>query len=384
MANYPMLIATAALIAGVLLGMWLHIELWVAATSLIVLLAGALFTQYRSLTLLSVVFLGVLLATAQRGECVEDNHAESRWEQLHHHFHEVATDRLYSLDISTRARAISVATTLGYRRGMEPMVREYYRGSGVQHLLAISGLHLSVVMLLVWCVFAPLALLSHGQVWRSVVMVAALWLFVLSTTMPISVIRSAMMLSVLAISHGAGSRYSSLNTLAVVAFTLILFNVRVIFDIGFLLSFTAVAAIIIYSGLIKSLLRGVRLPLVIRCIVESLLVGVVATLAITPIVSLVFGYISPLSPLVTLPMLPLIYLTITTSLIWIVIPLPLIKGGVECLLEWSASAQIYITSRASEWTLSQIDYSMSGWSVALFYAILVAISLLSLRDNQKK
>lgn len=297
--------------------------------------------------------------------------------------HQGAMERLSRLDVSPQALALSQATTLGSRTNVERQIWQLYVNSGVQHLLAISGLHIGVVLLLAILLFTPLVLLTHGQLWRAVAVILSLWAFVFATTMPVSLIRAAVMFTMLYISMEWGRRYSAINGLAATALMFLVINTRTLYDVGFQLSMVAVAAILTLHYPIKRFLRG-RLPSLVSIPLEVVTVGVVATLAVTPIVSAAFGYFSLLSPLSTLPMLPLIYITVSTSLLWIVLPLPLWQPVAEWIVEWSYSMQHAVVAWVSQIPLSRVDFRMSEWGVVLFYLALFAISYLISRKNGKK
>ncbi len=305
-------------------------------------------------------------------------------ERLNDRMHRWAIERIQRLNLSPRAEALSEAITLGYRTDIDRELSQLYINSGVQHLLAISGLHVGVVILMATWLFAPLALLRHGQIWRGVVVILLLWMFVLCTTMPVSVVRAAAMFTLLYISIQSGERYSSFNGLAAIAFVMTLFEPGTLFDVGFQLSFISVGAIILFYPRVYQFIKWLTPLLLVRYFLGLIAIGVIATVAVIPVLSNSFGYLSPLSPLSTLPMLPLIYVMISTSLLWIVLPLPLLQPLVEWLIEWSVWAQILIVEWVSALPFSRVNFRMEAWGVALFYLLLIAISFVISRKNEKK
>ncbi len=312
-------------------------------------------------------------------EIVEHNTSRAT---LHHRLHATAMERLDRLSLSPDAKALSQASTLGYRTKIRPELSTSYLNSGAQHLLAISGLHIGIVVALAMLIFAPLALITHGQVWRNAAIILCAWAFILATTMPISVIRSGIMITILLVSRSWSLRYAPLNVLAATALLITIIDTHALFNIGFQLSFIAVAAILMAAPTLERWCKGIPQPL--RIIVELMGISAIATFALTPIVSYTFGSIVPISPITTLLILPLLYITIATSTLWIIAPLPVWSPLAESLIEWSCRAQVYITTSMSRWSISHFNFSVPRWSVILFYLAAVVIYLIIVRRNRKK
>lgn len=141
--------------------------------------------------------------------------------------------------------AVLSALTVGYKEELSDNLKETYSAAGASHVLALSGLHIG---LLYW-LLRSLLLLPAGRrrlPWlKAAVTVAVLWGFALLTGMPSSVVRSVSMFSLLALADFQPERPLTLNTLAATAFLMLLCRPAWLFDVGFQLSFTAVAAIVL-------------------------------------------------------------------------------------------------------------------------------------------
>ncbi|WP_162150269.1 ComEC/Rec2 family competence protein [Bacteroides propionicifaciens] len=88
-----------------------------------------------------------------------------------------------------------------------------------------------------------------------VLTVILLWLFALFVGGNPSVVRSVLLYTLLGLSTLSLRRRVGLNSLAFVAFVMLLFNPFWLFDIGFILSFSAVLAILMFYPLVYSLLK---------------------------------------------------------------------------------------------------------------------------------
>lgn len=144
------------------------------------------------------------------------------------------------------ALAIVSAMTLGDRSGVDRSLRELYNRSGASHLLALSGLHLSILFTL----FA-LLLQSLRNRWGRVgervgqtALLVVLWTFVLLAGLPLSLVRAATMFTIATLLHFVSHSASSLHMLLLTLIIMLLWSPAMLFDIGLQLSAIAVAAIV--------------------------------------------------------------------------------------------------------------------------------------------
>lgn len=142
--------------------------------------------------------------------------------------------------------AVLSALTVGYKEELSEDIRESYSVSGVSHVLALSGLHIGFLYALLW--FGLRRLPGRWQVavlLRTVLILLCLWAFAFFTGLSASVVRSVIMFSLFALSGLVRRKNFSLNTLFAAAFFMLLVRPSYLFDVGFQLSVSAVAAILL-------------------------------------------------------------------------------------------------------------------------------------------
>ena len=160
--------------------------------------------------------------------------------------------RLETLSLKPIERAFVNALFLGQRQDITADVYEAYKKAGAIHILAISGLHIGILLLILQYVMKPLLYLRHGKFIRLLIILCILWSFAIVAGLSPSVVRAITMFSLFAIVKGLKRSSNSLNTLAISAFILLLVRPAFCFDVGFQLSYAAVASIIIVKPILDS------------------------------------------------------------------------------------------------------------------------------------
>jgi ComEC/Rec2-related protein len=157
---------------------------------------------------------------------------------------------LFSKALSPKAAAIARALIIGERDGIDQELRSYFLATGAMHILAVSGMHIGLLILALLKVLALFSRwVSRKQALFLVVLVV--WYYAILTGLSASVLRSVFMFSVLLLSQLSGRQISNLNALFFSAFCLLLYDPLYLFDLGFQLSYLAMLGIYLYYELIK-------------------------------------------------------------------------------------------------------------------------------------
>ena len=178
--------------------------------------------------------------------------------------------------------AIVSAVSLGYRKELDESTRELYSASGASHLLAVSGLHVGIMYSLIYFLFPVFFNLRHFRWLRDLIVIVFMWAFALLTGMPISIIRSVVMFSMLTLCGALGRDSSSVNTLSFAALVMLVADPAALFDIGFRLSFCAVLSILLFGPMLKGLCNP--RTRVGKWILELLSVSIAAQIGTAPMV----------------------------------------------------------------------------------------------------
>ena len=309
-------------------------------------------------------------------------HRELSPKHLSLFLHERAVARLDRLALAPDEQALCNAMTAGDRRSLSPALRAAYSRSGTSHLLAVSGLHVGIVFLLANLLLWWLPLFRHGHILRNIAVILLIWLYAATTGFPPSVVRAALMFSVLQFALASSSEYVGMNTLAGVAFVMLLFHPDYLFDISFQLSFIAVAGIIAWGLPLCRLLRTRRKS--IDMLTATLAIGFSASAATAPLISHTFGQISvvglTLNPVVIL----LSYVVVGSCTLWLVIPGTALAPLFSVVAGFAARAQNELIRAAAALPAAALDIRLTTtqcWSV---YGLFIFATLLLWSAERKK
>lgn len=141
--------------------------------------------------------------------------------------------------------AIISALLLGQRQNISEDVYTSYANAGAIHILAISGLHIGIILIILNFVFKPLERFRYGLFIKTIILLIILWSFAIIAGLSASVTRAVTMFSIVTIGMHLKRPTNIYNTLAISIFIILLFKPLFIFDVGFQLSYMAVFAIVI-------------------------------------------------------------------------------------------------------------------------------------------
>jgi competence protein ComEC len=138
--------------------------------------------------------------------------------------------------------ALVAAITLGQKNMLDPEQKQHFIKAGIMHIMAVSGLHAVILSLFVF----NLLFFLKGRLnfLRSLITILFLWMFAFITGLTPSVLRATIMFTFLQGGQMMQRKVNSINSVLASAFVLFLIRPSVLFDAGFLLSYSAVIFII--------------------------------------------------------------------------------------------------------------------------------------------
>ena len=206
--------------------------------------------------------------------------------------------------------ALMAGLLLGDRGGIGDEVLEDFRDAGIMHILAVSGLHAGIILLIV---FMPLERLRYPL--RAAIALLVLWSFAAMTGLAPPVVRAALMSTLFLGGVVLQRRSDPVNALAAAALIILLLDPLALFGLSFQLSFAAVLGILLFhervrGALLRPLPRRMR-GNAARVPANLLALTISAQSLSLPLLAGSFGQVSPSGLLVNLPAVPMVFLAVT-------------------------------------------------------------------------
>ncbi len=190
--------------------------------------------------------------------------------------------KLETYNFSSKQLSIINALFLGQRQDIDQETFNAYRDAGAIHILAVSGLHVGIILLILNFIFRPLDLFyNHGKTIKLILTITSLWSFAIVAGLSPSVLRAVTMFSFLAIGMQIRSKTSIYNSLFISMFILLCFNPLLLFSVGFQLSYLAVFAIVWIQPIVAQ--RYHPKYYVIKKLWETFTVTIAAQLGLLPL-----------------------------------------------------------------------------------------------------
>lgn len=162
-------------------------------------------------------------------------------------------EKLEASGLNDNPRGVIEALVLGQRQNVDPEVTKSFRDAGVIHILALSGLHVGIILLILRVLTKRILRMKYGRWIQSVILIFLLWSFALLTGMSPSIMRAVTMFSFVAIGLNLKRKGSVYHSLTLSAFVLLLFDPRLLFQVGFQLSYMAVFSIVLIQPVVAGL-----------------------------------------------------------------------------------------------------------------------------------
>ncbi|MDR0682901.1 MAG: ComEC/Rec2 family competence protein [Dysgonamonadaceae bacterium] len=216
----------------------------------------------------------------------------------------ILLDRLQKIIPDHSTYSIASALMFGYKDELDKDLQQSFANIGASHVLAVSGLHFAIVFGMVYFMLSFLGNSLEGRLIKQLVVFPLLWGFAFITGFSPSVVRAALMLTVWGIGNAFFYKSFTLNTVAIAAFFMLLFNPLYLFDVGFQLSFMAVVSIILVNPYLNRLYES-KNPM-IKYVWELCCVSVSVQTGVLPVSAYYFHQISLLFLITNLCVIPLV------------------------------------------------------------------------------
>jgi len=268
------------------------------------------------------------------------------------------------------------ALVLGWKAELDKSTKESFRHSGVMHVLAVSGLHVGLVMLLIQFMTRFLRRNMVLSILRYLIILGSIWFYAMLSGGSDSVLRSASMCSFLGLSVILNRKSSGLNLLGIAALVLLCISPGSLFQPGFQLSFTAVAGLILYQP--KSVIRKRHYAL--EYLMNASRTSIVAQLWTSALAIYYFNSLPLYFLIGNLIILPVATLLLYSGIAGLAFhSVPFLSDLLDALTNALANSMLYSAAQISNLPYSEIQLETFPWH----WLLIILVTLVFIGDMLK-
>jgi competence protein ComEC len=289
-------------------------------------------------------------------------------------FRNIRSDLSNALDenLSEEQAGVGKALLLGDKSDLSIETKESFSNAGAMHVLAVSGLHVGIIMYLLLFLLGRFSRFISRRT-AVVICILFVWCYAGVTGFSPSVMRAAFMFSVLMFAQVWSQGSNSINTLFFSAFILLLINPLLIYSIGFQLSYLAVFGILILYD------RIARLVMVenkwLRKLWEGTAVGIAAQIFTIPLTLYYFHQFPNYFMISNLGVMLMAGVLLTIGVLFFSFKaIPFLKVGLSLILGIGISVLLFIVQFVEELPGSvATGFEPSAMLVVLMYVLIAGL-----------
>jgi competence protein ComEC len=273
---------------------------------------------------------------------------------------------------------------LGNQEGMSPQLESDFSKVGASHIIAISGFNMAVIAGLFQVV---LTRLNFSERWVAVIAITFLVLYTLFVGAGATVVRAALMSSMLLIAPLLKRNTYIPATLASVVLFLTIIDPNTLWDVSFQLSFLAVLGLVLFVNPLQKAFDAFLLKHFITKTArqfsgffsDSLIVTIAAQITTIPLMLLYFQNLSLVSLIVNVLIIPVQAVLMVlggVALLLGMLSFPLVQGLFwldMLLLDWT----IGIVRLFANLPFASVTLGIEPRVVGLFYGVLIGGAIMS-------
>jgi len=309
-------------------------------------------------------------------------------EQLGTHFYYFTRDRMENKD----AWGILTALVTGKKEAVPLKLKDLFSKAGASHILAISGLHLSIVALGFFFVFYTVLsrvslflITGFARKTAGILTLFPLFVYGLFSGFSPSTQRAFIMTCIFMVSYLGERENTVLNTLALAAVAILIYDGSALFSISFQLSFGALLFIVLGVSLFRA--RGwMPQKKILKAAATSVLITVFAGLGTFPLTAHYFhlvSHIQVLSNLVLVPLMGFVCLPLGFLILLLIPAFPVLAGILVSLCQGLLSFCIqyieFLTGLKYSW--SRIS-ALTTLEVTWIYFFLATVGVYAYRRKK--
>lgn len=276
--------------------------------------------------------------------------------------------------------SVTSALLLGYDDEISRDLMGAYSRTGTLHVLSVSGLHVGILFM----ILNFLLRFPNKKYWlfiKTLIVFVCIWFYAALTGMSPSVVRSATMFSFILIGTAINRKGNIYNTLLASAFLILLFDPFLLIDVGFQLSYLAVAGIVFFYPYVSNWI--VSRHKFVNLIWKTTAVSISAQIITLPITIYYFGQFPSLFFIANMIVIPLSYVVMLGSMVLIcVAKVKFLAIVFSTIVGWSVTLMNSVTLFLDKFKFINLsDMNVSFYEMLLLSLLIASISYFFINKN---
>ena len=291
-------------------------------------------------------------------------------------------------DLSEQNKGLTQALLLGYRGNINPEIISAFRRTGLLHLISLSGLHLGILISIIWFIAKTAGLNKPARGWLCVIAII-IFLAIVPARAPI--LRASVIGFAFCEAMILARRTNPLNTLAFAVIVLLLIRPTNLFEAPWQLSFASVLGILLFYDRIENFIcqktNDYFSPATdpskiakrfVFIIIQLFSVGLAAWLASAGILLYHFHTITPVAAVWTIIAFPLVDVILTIGFFKTVLALllPTAAYFLSVVIDIFSNILILIVKIIAQFNTSEILIVNTPVLIILLYYVFVVVAVL--------
>lgn len=273
---------------------------------------------------------------------------------------------------------------VGKRSGVPKRVLDLFKENGVMHILAISGAHVAIIISFIMLLINFLPLTPKPAL---LLVMLILWGYLHLLNYAPAPARAIVFTTILGFCRILEIRVKLLDVLYLTGFAILLFNPKILYSLGFLLSFAATFGIIFCMPLFGVFTKKIKNRF-LRTTFDGFLVGVAAQLLIFPLLFTFFHKMNLFSLFLTLPLtvlfVPMLYWDLTGALFFLFFPalgITFLKAS-----DWLTQGMLFLMKKSEPFKGLEFSFSLHPiGAIFIYFVLLIGLAFLkkkfAVQDN---
>lgn len=277
----------------------------------------------------------------------------------------------FSSALDTKEGALIKSVLFGNQGYMEEEQLELFSKSGTAHIIAVSGLHVGILVILIERIFSLMGMCKNKRLLFTSLII---YFYAFIVGFPVSIIRAGAMYLLAIVAYFTNRRYDAINGLFLIAIVVIGLNPFMIYSVSFQMSFGATLSILWLYPEISRLLKGI--PRGLGPLVAVTLAAQAGTL---PITAYYFKQISVIAPITNLLIVPSLGLVLSLGLLGGIISLVSIRLGKIVMIPLSYMLKYihFIVEKTSSIKFASLEMAEIGFlHITIYYLILYCLYII--------